>query len=210
MDIKKVTLAAALMGLSMGAQAAVHTFSDTFASPLIVDDSAESTTLDVGIISGDITDVNIILDFVKCAGSVSGGNCVDKVNNAYIHEIGFLLESPSGTEVNLITTSTYASRDAGARVTMTLDSDSANLLGGFTLVSGTYRPVGDLSSLNDESVSGTWKLSFSDAAAGDPLGLNGWELVITTDVAAVPVPAAAWLFGSALLGLVGLRRKAKK
>jgi hypothetical protein len=28
-------------------------------------------------------------------------------------------------------------------------------------------------------------------------------------VSAVPVPAAAWLFGSALLGLVGFRRKAK-
>ena len=35
-----------------------------------------------------------------------------------------------------------------------------------------------------------------------------WDNIsITADVAAVPVPAAAWLFGSALLGLGGLARK---
>jgi len=32
---------------------------------------------------------------------------------------------------------------------------------------------------------------------------------ITTDVSAVPVPAAAWLFGSGLLGLVGVARRKK-
>jgi hypothetical protein len=35
------------------------------------------------------------------------------------------------------------------------------------------------------------------------------NITITTDVSAVPVPAAAWLFGSALLGLGGLARRKK-
>ena len=35
------------------------------------------------------------------------------------------------------------------------------------------------------------------------------NITITTDVAAVPVPAAAWLFGSALIGLGGVARKRK-
>lgn len=35
-----------------------------------------------------------------------------------------------------------------------------------------------------------------------------WDNLNFTAASAVPVPAAAWLFGSALLGLVGLRRKA--
>jgi hypothetical protein len=35
------------------------------------------------------------------------------------------------------------------------------------------------------------------------------NISITTDVSAVPVPAAAWLFGSALLGLGGIARKKK-
>jgi hypothetical protein len=34
------------------------------------------------------------------------------------------------------------------------------------------------------------------------------KLVIDYDLKAVPLPAAAWLFGSALVGLVGLKRKA--
>lgn len=37
--------------------------------------------------------------------------------------------------------------------------------------------------------------------------LNGEVTNASTNVSAVPVPAAAWLFGSGLLGLAGLRRK---
>ena len=37
-----------------------------------------------------------------------------------------------------------------------------------------------------------------------------WDNIsITADVAAVPVPAAAWLFGSGLLGLIGVARRKK-
>ncbi len=38
---------------------------------------------------------------------------------------------------------------------------------------------------------------------------NGNAFAVTTQVSAVPLPAAAWLFGSALLGLGALRRKQK-
>jgi len=33
------------------------------------------------------------------------------------------------------------------------------------------------------------------------------EALVTAEVSAVPIPAALWLFGPALLGLLGLRRK---
>jgi hypothetical protein len=35
------------------------------------------------------------------------------------------------------------------------------------------------------------------------------NITITTDVSAVPVPAAVWLFGSGLLGLIGVARRKK-
>jgi len=41
--------------------------------------------------------------------------------------------------------------------------------------------------------------------AGDGVSLG--DTTMTATVAAVPVPAAAWLFGSALLGLAGISRK---
>jgi len=42
-------------------------------------------------------------------------------------------------------------------------------------------------------------------------GINGFtDLSLTvTSVAAVPLPGAVWLFGSSLLGLLGLRKKVR-
>lgn len=47
--------------------------------------------------------------------------------------------------------------------------------------------------------------------AGDPSGFGGvlYELHLQGTVEAVPVPAAVWLFGSGLLGLVGVARRRK-
>lgn len=49
--------------------------------------------------------------------------------------------------------------------------------------------------------------SFSDVPTsfGEPNG--AWELDITGPGAVIPVPAAVWLFGSGLIGLLGLRRR---
>lgn len=44
---------------------------------------------------------------------------------------------------------------------------------------------------------------------GDPSGTGGFRYFLHLEgtVQAVPVPAAAWLFGSGLLGLLGLGRR---
>lgn len=60
---------------------------------------------------------------------------------------------------------------------------------------------------------GTW---FADTGfSGGPAnsgelsfnGLNGGSFVVDVQVAVIPVPAAAWLFASGLLGLVGVSRR---
>ena len=57
-----------------------------------------------------------------------------------------------------------------------------------------------------------WAFDFSDGVQfnGDKIdpGGHGWA-VRAGDVSAVPVPAAVWLFGSGLLGLVGMARRKK-
>jgi hypothetical protein len=48
-----------------------------------------------------------------------------------------------------------------------------------------------------------------DVASGQPLSGIGFDNV-QLSFSAVPVPAAAWLFGTALLGLAGLNRRRKR
>lgn len=57
--------------------------------------------------------------------------------------------------------------------------------------------------------SNAWFFSFSQGIQIDLIKSNNiFALAVRPgDVAAVPVPAAVWLMGSALLGLAGLRRK---
>lgn len=56
-------------------------------------------------------------------------------------------------------------------------------------------------------VSGTYLLAFSDTNITSTFGSTSGAWVVSTSP--VPVPAAVWLFGSALFGLVGLGRKKK-
>jgi len=54
--------------------------------------------------------------------------------------------------------------------------------------------------------------STGEVVAGFPTG-NQFafdDIVYNEAVAAVPVPGTAWLFGSALLGLIGATRRSKK
>ena len=59
------------------------------------------------------------------------------------------------------------------------------------------------------NTSNAWHFSMNHGFQNDhskALGFYAWA-VQSGDVSAVPVPAAAWLFGSALLGLVGLGKR---
>ena len=43
---------------------------------------------------------------------------------------------------------------------------------------------------------------------GIEVAKNGWNIeAVAIDVQTVPVPAAVWLFGSGLLGLIGMARR---
>ena len=62
-------------------------------------------------------------------------------------------------------------------------------------------------------VNGLLQIGFTDRASSDgtqagtaSTGVN-YDNLVVEQVAAVPVPAAAWLFGSALAGLVAARRR---
>ncbi len=72
--------------------------------------------------------------------------------------------------------------------TLTVESDTTP---GFLHLSGT----GFVSGNNYQGADVTWSLSASNAAT--------YSMTVT----AVPVPAAVWLFGSGLIGLIGIARR---
>jgi len=53
------------------------------------------------------------------------------------------------------------------------------------------------------------ELGYAEVHFSDPAGVQQNPLVSGATIAAVPVPAAIWLFGSGLLGLVGVARRKK-
>jgi hypothetical protein len=53
-------------------------------------------------------------------------------------------------------------------------------------------------------------LVFFDFSPGDIIDVGEGEYVKTEGVQVVPIPGAVLLFGSGLLGLIGLRKKIKK
>jgi hypothetical protein len=68
----------------------------------------------------------------------------------------------------------------------------ANGSGGSSVLTGIFVSVGDVIRLDISKTSG----------AGDFAGVN-------LSISEVPIPSAMWLFGSGLLGLVGMARKKK-
>jgi len=89
-------------------------------------------------------------------------------------------------------------------------SDWTYYLGMVMLGQGPVLQIG--TGANDKNLAfgaSTWLDVFSDQARQNKLFRNKlWDL--NMNHTAVPVPAAVWLLGSALLGFVGMRKKAKQ
>ena len=62
------------------------------------------------------------------------------------------------------------------------DDDAAeSILDGTAPYSGSFRPVGDLSLLEGESVNGTWTLEVYDQARRQTGTLESWTLTVTRE-----------------------------
>jgi hypothetical protein len=116
----------------------------------------------------------------------------------------------------LLDPATVASSDAGSSGLATSDSGRASVL-----QTSDSEQVGNLFSLTftvldpiadglDDLMVGILDGSADDInppIGGDPFTIN--PNTVSAQVGAVPVPAAVWLFGSGLLGLIGTARRTK-
>jgi len=87
-------------------------------------------------------------------------------------------------------------------------SDDTNFTSGFPKLVFSADSLSDFdyNAISPESFNSSG-LYFDDSGGANGLLLGSWQTSVT--LTAVPVPAAVWLFGSGLLGLVGIARKIK-
>lgn len=106
-----------------------------------------------------------------------------------------------GGQVNVGSTGTGLSADDSGTI------DFTNFAITWSTTGGTIYPIDVANGYQTIAVSGgnvdlTW-------GGNSGIGATDWTFSGSYEVAPIPVPAAAWLFGSALLGLVGVARRRK-
>jgi subtilisin-like proprotein convertase family protein len=186
------------------AQAITVSNSATFNPVLQVDASSGTTSLNISGLTQAINKVTTTINLTKCDDPISSiGVCIG-TGFSYNGEIALRLTSPSGTIVNLINSGTFSGQTPGATAIFTFDDDALTPIGGDSLISGTYNPVGSLAAFNGENGNGNWTLTYQDTVGADPLSINAFSLSVSDptpvpwETDALPVIGSTVLFGFGL------------
>lgn len=137
---------------------------------------------------------------------------VDLISTAYLSVSGPVAASfsaqvsPPPSELNLDSSYKVPNVDGNGQVLMTWNNPDFNVtdisvwtIAG-TTIAGNFSLLAESNS-NPSPTIGIFSVS--------PISLDGIQPTPSNWVTGVPIPAAAWLFGSALIGLAGIARKKK-
>lgn len=168
-------------------------------------------------------------------GTVTGGGTLDTTNSAVssgptvIFGAGSVLNVGNGSdnELDIIGDVQF---DVGSELVFELGATTndvlnisgdldlygtltISLLADFTAVIGDTYDTADFFNVGGNFTTSNLVLNILSAVNGYEFNSNGFTFSVTnipTSVSAVPVPAAVFMFAPALLGFIGLRRKAKE
>jgi hypothetical protein len=98
--------------------------------------------------------------------------------------------------------------NANASTAITAFARDGSLLGSVSNISTGVEFLGLITDDGSESIAGV----FLDLVGDEPAGfaIDNIRFGVVGDVNPVPVPAAIWMFGSGILGLIGMRKRSSK
>ena len=193
--ISAILTATALSVVAAQSQAALFNVSASGSTSIVGAASGSSNGSGVGILDTDTGILTFSLSSTSLTefGAVGSGAIATDLDLEI--DYSFDLGAVSGTS-----TATSCLQNGGLvanacnNVAIGVASDA-----GLTALNGSYAAIGDAFSLDGVTTAG----------GGAVTNTAVYSFTVDSAVSEVPVPAAAWLFGSALLGLAGVGRKRK-
>jgi subtilisin family serine protease/subtilisin-like proprotein convertase family protein len=146
------------------------------------------STLAVGGI-GTIADVNVAID----------------ITHTYNADLDVFLVSPAGTRVELFTD--VGGNGDGMNVTLDQEAGSAINSAPQGVITGTWRPEGNLAALYGAAADGNWTLEITDDAGNDSGTLQSWALIFSSgERSAVSGASGAYTFLNVEAGTYDVRQ----
>lgn len=208
----------ALLGIIQNVPASVISFSN--ATPIDI----PGDPFNIGISSG-FADPNPSTISVSGVTNVIDVDIIlNGLSHTFSRDLEIWITNPGGTSHVVLMDEVGGATLDWTDDTVTFSDGAPAMLDSSPGSDGTFSPSGgicrfpafcgtaatSLLALAGSDPTGDWNLRIWDDQDGDVGNIsNGWTLRFTTETAVVPVPAAIWLFGSGLLGLVGISRNKK-
>jgi hypothetical protein len=160
-------------------------------------------------VSGDI-DNDYIGIFMPGINTVTGSTAANTPENSNDLDI-FSFDVAPGTRVNSVSYaySNEVPNPGTDRFGLSMSTSDGDL-GDWSINIRHFRPPSPVSILAESLPleAGLYDFTYSIWHFETGVGQGGtWDYTVTFDVGPVPIPAAAWLFGSAIIGLAGLAKR---
>jgi len=110
----------------------------------------------------------------------------------YTDEVSFRLQSPNGTVITLLASSTYNYYVYNGAITLTFEDGKPAIAIDSSPLSGTFSPLQALSTFNGQSANGTWTLLPNDNSSGDPLCVSAFSVDIQVNNVSQPSTFSWW------------------